>query len=173
MQRLKWVASAMPSLKAELVDLCTLWKVPLPDIPQNMRVIDLQDALRAYDAELSMGTIDPRKVVKSWANRKITFGQKHRGKTYEEVSDRDTDYCDWVLGSAARPNEAMKQFIQFLELREEARKSMPEPEGDPRSQRPKARARRTSSPPPRADERMADAGRKRLPSDDSWDDGTV
>ena len=93
-RRLRWIADAMPTVKADLVELCETWNVPLPDRAASMRVVDLQEALRQFDAGLSETTVDHQAVAIARASRKVTSGQKHKGKTYLEVFMNDPDYCD-------------------------------------------------------------------------------
>ena len=63
------------------MELCETWDVALPDRAANMRAVDLQEALRLFDASPSETTVDHQALVKAWASRKITFGKKHNGKT--------------------------------------------------------------------------------------------
>ena len=111
----------MPTLKADLVELSSTWAIPLPDIPQNLRVVDLQEALRNYDAKLTRDAMVSEAWTKTWGKKKITFGTKHRGKPYGEVYADDPLYCDWIRTGATHMNDAMKQFIQYIEIREEMR----------------------------------------------------
>eukprot|EP00959_Pyramimonas_sp_CCMP1952_P041528 868574-Pyramimonas_sp.AAC.1 len=76
-----------------------------------MRVIDLQESLWTHDAKLTRATIDPKTLAQSWGSKKITFGERHRGKTFEAVLAQHPDYCDWIRGSAKNLNDAMRQFI--------------------------------------------------------------
>ena len=143
-RRLKWLAGAMPTRKPELVTMCNDWKVPLPEQPSDMRVINLQDALWAHDAKLTKDTIDPKSLVKSWNARKITFGKKRHGRTYEAVCEQDPDYCEWIF-TATHVNEAMKQLMLYIEMREKAKRTPKEPEECPRSRPPRSRARTSTN----------------------------
>ena len=169
-RRLKWIASTMPTLKAELVKLCTNWNVWLPDVPQNMRVVDLQQALWDFDAKLDEDTIDLEVLAKSWDSTKITFGNKYRGETYQQVSSWDPGYCEWIRTSAPDVTEAMKQFIRYLEIKENMRTKEAEDPEERGPRRPRTRVRRTSEVPMQGDANMADAARKRASSEESWED---
>ena len=72
------------TLKAELVALCETWNAPLPDLPQNTRAVDLQGALRRFDAGLGEETVNQRALARSWGAKKIIFGAQHKRGTYQE-----------------------------------------------------------------------------------------
>eukprot|EP00959_Pyramimonas_sp_CCMP1952_P099918 2089089-Pyramimonas_sp.AAC.1 len=118
-------------------------------------------------------TINLDALPRSWGAKKIMFGNEHRGMTYQQVSTRDPECCYWIRTSTTHLNDAMQQFIQYLEGKENLpRKETRHPE-DSRARRPRTRARRADEEPTQQDTRMADAARKRAPSDESWEDGTV
>jgi uncharacterized protein (DUF3820 family) len=49
------------------------------------------------------------------AASKLTFG-KHRGRTYEEMFEKEKGYCSWVLLQES-PSGSMKDFKEWLESR--------------------------------------------------------
>ena len=81
----------MPTLKAELVELCNTWEIWLPDIPQNMRVIDLQEALRNYDAMLTVDTMAPEAWTKTWGKKKKPYRYRWPEAVHDEVLARLLD----------------------------------------------------------------------------------
>ena len=121
--------------------------------------------------------MDHQAVASARASRKVTSGQKHKGKTYLEVFTIDPDYCDWLQTEAAHFNEATRQLLTYLEMMQHAHMKAQAGRHTPSrtsgsSSRPSAKSQRARSPES-PDIRMAVGRRKRVPSDESWEDGAV
>lgn len=66
----------------------------------------------------------------------LDFG-KHRGRTYQEMLDEESNYCQWVLDKAekepeAESSEAFKHFLAFLRANMSALKKSAPPRGGSR-----------------------------------------
>ena len=83
----------MPTAKQEPIELINSWEVKTPDEPEKLSVRDLRESLCDFGLALSADQeTSKRNVYERWGDKKITFGEKHKEKTYLEVFKGDVEY---------------------------------------------------------------------------------
>ena len=82
-RRLRWIGTRMPTTKKELLQLIDTWKVATPDDPKTLSIPDLRELLYEFDARLAKEKKDDgRNIFEKWGEWLVTFGERHKGKTY-------------------------------------------------------------------------------------------
>jgi hypothetical protein len=83
--------------------------------PANAAQASTASASRAlFTEEEKLERLRIRRMVAGWASRQIEFGWKHRGRTFEEVRVRDSDFCRFLMNDKY-PANSWRDFLLYLE----------------------------------------------------------
>ena len=101
------ILPALSTLKrVDLLRVARQYEIELPD-PEHMTVEQLRSYLYKEGERLSDAR-DPGET-------KITFGKYQKmGTTFKELSQRDPEYCGWILREAKHTNKNMDEFRSYL-----------------------------------------------------------